>query len=478
MKIRLKHVITGIVFAFSPIVMGQGQGNPNEEIHKIRVYLQNLGLYFGYDLTQFCPPGSDCPSSGAGASAAGNGTSPQGITNTLIDKNIAYAAELNVYYTYLGALLGGNSSQNPNPIVPNNIASNNYLSRYATLNALAGQSYSKPTPYSTESAQTVSVTSLIDQRTYQSDPVSQAILNIIATPNSTFCTANRTQGFGKCPFLTRESVIEGVIGPIPETNKVFTVEANAPLIPQLNPNTLLMPLLYTTNTGSNANNVSAGASDPNPGSSNATPSNTNTGLIANTQAQQAENFIRYATSSVTPLSLLDWGTYDSLLSTALNYNGRTPADQQAQAKAKLTTYLTKLRSYAAQSSVAVSNLYYILSKRMPQSPTNEANNQSSQALSEYIMASWRLFTPGTGDGNNSTQKQWLEQINQASSATVQKEIAILLAEMNYQLYLMRQQQERLLLTNSMLLLQSTMQNSPDNTTVAASQDESQGKSTQ
>lgn len=39
-------------------------------------------------------------------------------------------------------------------------------------------------------------------------------------------------------------------------------------------------------------------------------------------------------------------------------------------------------------------------------------------------------------------------------ATVQKEIAVLLAEINYQMYLDRQIQERILLTNSIMLLQN------------------------
>lgn len=43
-------------------------------------------------------------------------------------------------------------------------------------------------------------------------------------------------------------------------------------------------------------------------------------------------------------------------------------------------------------------------------------------------------------------------INTASPATVEKEMALLLAEINYQLYQMRQQQEKIILTNSIFLL--------------------------
>ena len=78
------------------------------------------------------------------------------------------------------------------------------------------------------------------------------------------------------------------------------------------------------------------------------------------------------------------------------------------------------------------------------------------------MATWRLFSPSEGSN------QWLNQINTASTTTIQKEMAILLAEINYQLYLTRQQQERLLLTNTMLLIQSTKGNAPQSSDLSPS----------
>ena len=69
---------------------------------------------------------------------------------------------------------------------------------------------------------------------------------------------------------------------------------------------------------------------------------------------------------------------------------------------------------------------------------------------------WRL-----ANGGDSTTEQWVQKINTASSATVQKEIAILLSEINYQLYLDRQIQERMLLTNSVSLLQATKASQPN-----------------
>ena len=119
-----------------------------------------------------------------------------------------------------------------------------------------------------------------------------------------------------------------------------------------------------------------------------------------------------------------------------------------------------MRVYAAQSSVAISNLYGVLSKRMPQtvpSADGKSNTTSSEALSEFQTATWRLYNPSEKNSDN----QWVNLINQSSAATVEKEMAILLSEINYQLYLNRQMEEKNLLTNSVLLVQSLMSNKPN-----------------
>ena len=135
-----------------------------------------------------------------------------------------------------------------------------------------------------------------------------------------------------------------------------------------------------------------------------------------------------------------------------------------QAQATLDAYLTSLRVYAAQSSVGISNLYYMLSKRLPQNESVSENPLlTSQALSEFTMATWRLYNPADTDPS---KKQWLDKINDASSATLQKEMVTLLAEINYQLYLNRQQEERLLLTNTMLLLQNARASQPTASSLA------------
>ncbi|WP_131783149.1 type IVB secretion system protein IcmX [Legionella gresilensis] len=478
---KLKYLVSSMLLALSStVIASQGtpanvspapNNNTDDEVSKIATYLQNLGQYFGYDLTQYCQSGGPCSNNSStgnsnnAANTSGTGTTStaQTFSNTLVDQNTAYSAQLNLYHTVLGAVVGGgtgnnelpSAAQNANPIVPTTLTSNSNLSGFSIINTLSGQTYSNP-PYSNPSSQTASVSPLIDQRTYQPDPVSQAILNILATPNYTFCIESGSNLISqKCPYLYRENIIKNVVGPLPGTQKVFTAEVNAPLIPQLNINTLISPLLYSTTSNTNQTTSSSGFDDL-----------TNPVLTAKSQVQQAENFIRYATGAVLPVSLPDWNTYNNLLSQALNFSKTTPIDQQQEAYARLSTYLARLRSYAAQTSVGISNLYYIMSKRLPQSSPGQQGAQTSQALNEYIMASWRLYNPqAQGTSNNPGQQQWLTQINQASSASVQKEIAVLLAEINYQLYLMRQQQERLLLTNSMFLLQFSAQTQPDGSTL-------------
>ncbi|MDP1603078.1 MAG: type IVB secretion system protein IcmX [Legionella sp.] len=458
MQFKLNYVLQGILLAATTAVFAEEPVNntnssyfasqESEDLSNLTLYLQNLGKYFGYDLTQYCTTGGACGPGGGGSGASGGGGAQGGYSNALFNMNDTYAVQLNLFNSYLGALLGGGSSSTtPNPIVPSNTQT------YSLINTLAGQTFSTP-PYSSPSAQGVSVTDIIDQQTFQSDPVSQAVLNILATPDYTFCTTTNATGNitanTQCQILFREKIMAQVVGPLQQTKDVFTASYNQPLIPQLNSDTLISPLLYTTNA-SNANDTSSSPSG-----------NQNQGLPAQTQAQQAANFIRYVSSAVNPAMLPSYTTYNDLISLALNYSQQTSPADQAQAQITIINYLTKLRTYAAQTSVGVGNLYYILSRRLPQNPVSGTGNPSSAALNEFIMASWRLYNPGTQNGGAATNQQWLTQINEGSSASVQKEIAILLAEINYQLYLSRQMQERVLLTESIGLLQRTQATQPNN----------------
>jgi len=164
---------------------------------------------------------------------------------------------------------------------------------------------------------------------------------------------------------------------------------------------------------------------------------------------------------VTPISLPKIKSYDSLYNTAVPVGQKPnapPSLDQLKAQGVLSSYFANLRVFAAQSSVGMGNLYFILSKRLPQNQSGDANAiLTSQAMSEFNMATWRLFN---SEDLSSPNKQWINKLNTASSATVQKEIAVLLAEINYQMYLNRQLQERNLLTNTIMLMQNTRLSEP------------------
>ena len=232
---------------------------------------------------------------------------------------------------------------------------------------------------------------------------------------------------------------------------------NTALVPQLSSDSLLGPLMFDNSSSSSGGNNNSGAT---------------AGLTAGNQIQQAANFIRYATGAVAPLALPKRAEYSALFLQAIADPAKDKSVTQAmkiQAQNTIVNYLANLRIYTAQMSVGISNLYYILSQRMPQKSllgtgAGGGDTQTSQALSEFTMATWRLQPP-TPSESGKNDPIWFNQINQASSATVQKEIAILLAEINYQLYLNRVQQERLLLTNSMMLIHAGRTDAQQNLTL-------------
>lgn len=407
-------------------------------------YLLNLGGYIGYNLTQ--QPPSNLTS-----------TLLTSTSNQLFGPSSGSSnAPIPFFTQALDVLLG---SIPVNAVFSQFVPSTNTI--YSQLNPLANTTFPSYSSVSSQQTSTVTVNPALDQTPFQQDPVSQAILNTLGTPNASYCmsydgstwtgggsnTPTSTSTYPKCQYLNQYQVMTNVIGPLPTTYQFFTGEYNQRFLSQLNGNTLIAPLLYST-TGSNGSSTS---------SSPQSDVNTGDGLQAQSQVQQAANFIRYATGEVAPGTLPVLKDYDTLYTQAVNATQNINVTTQMQAQATLSSYFAKLRSYAAQSSVGYSNLYYIMSKRLPQSTTvgSDPSSLTSQALNEFTMATWRLYTPGGTSNTN-----WLNQINQASSASVQKEMVTLLAEINYQLYLTRQQQERLLLTNTMLLLLSSRSAQP------------------
>lgn len=471
-----------------------------QELDNISIYLQNLGMYYGYDLTNFCPStNGNCPGSSSGGSSGSGpvvGSTP--FNNELTNATSTFGAEVDLITSFLGSILlptapsnaaaagatAAATQANPQlvpsatafPVSPYAAIIDTYQNQsFATVQTLA---YPGPNPGS------FSVSPLIDQVPYQADPVNQSILNILSTPDVSYCinsttgaptlpcntgatvgadgTLQNNPNLGGGPVLSQVQIMLNTIGAFPPVGSSTSASnanvgsvypatgfyvlpsQNASLLTQLNSDSLLGPLIFD-NTGTTSNN---GGSTP--------PASGNQGLSATNQIEQAANYIRYASGAVAPLTQPNSSQYGTLYAQAVNAAGNvTPADQLS-AQSIIASYLTNLRVYAAQTSVGISNLYSILSKRMPQNSLVGTNQKTSPALSEYLMATWRLQPPAS-----STTQTWTAQINTASSATVEKEIAILLAEINYQLYLGRVQQERSLLTETTMLLQASKNVQPD-----------------
>src|SRR3990167_3525787 len=72
-----------------------------QDLDNITIYLQNLGMYFGYDLTNYCPTSNgNCPGSSSGNSpTAGTGN----FTNELTNTTSTFASEIDLLTSFLGS---------------------------------------------------------------------------------------------------------------------------------------------------------------------------------------------------------------------------------------------------------------------------------------------------------------------------------------------------------------------------------------
>lgn len=329
-------------------------------------------------------------------------------------------------------------------------------SPYKDFNAYSNGTFTAAKYGTKQNSGSVSTSSLMDQSlvpasdddtkgVYLGDPVSQSIFNILGTPNYSSCYKNNKNLLYGCKLLYDNLVMSNVIGAVPAPDKLYSYEFNQAVISQLNSNSLIAPLLLTT-------------------SEEGTEESEKPPLKATNQAQIAQNFIRYVTYATMPPVLPDERYDNEFLKATKKISDKNGADQEKQMKAQaaISKYLLSLRTYAAQTSVATGNLIFILSKRLPTTNSNNKSTVTSQALNEYTMASWRLFTASKSkeDPETTPNQQWINNLGKASPATVQVEIAQLLAEMNYQLYLNRQIQERILMTNNVILSQINMARIP------------------
>ena len=406
-------------------------GANSQDLSSIQKDLVSLGGYLGYILTN----------------------SPSNVSDTLLDYSSSTSNNEIYEQTAMVAFFGAMPVNTIESILTYFVPPS--ASNSSSLNNLANTTYAQ---YSSPSYNYPSAVYNIDApaasaSTYTDDPTSQAVLNILTTNDYSVCNAlastnsssTSTYPISTSTCMSQSLAMQTILnsnsnqsGIFPGVGTFGSYSYVQPFLGQLNANVVIAPLMYT-------NNSSSSSSTENENNSSSTSNN---GLPSSSQEDQASDFIRYAIG--VPQGLSSYSNYMSIFNAAFPSNqGQVSQNQSSSAAAAqeaLASYLVNLRTYAARSSVPISNLYSILSSRIPQkSPIN--NTETSQALSEFQMATWRIFNL-----QNSQNNQWVDQINNASAATVEKEIAILLSEINYQLYLSRKIAERQLMTESITLL--------------------------
>lgn len=212
---------------------------------------------------------------------------------------------------------------------------------------------------------------------------------------------------------------------------------NNAVLPSITASSLLNPLTYEDDASNDQYSL---------------PLDEKLGLYGRTELSAADNFIRYLSGDMLPSGISTSDEYQQYYNIA---TGSTCYQYRLDAAMKIKAYRLMLRNYAAQSSVATDNLYYLMQKRRPIQGSGNSVTKTSQMEQEYKMATYRLFNPDS----TSTQKttEWQDRLATASSAAVQRQMATLLAEINYQLFLNRKEQERILLTLSAMHLSNTNQ---------------------
>lgn len=433
----------------------------SELLKQIMANIQAMGNFMGYDLTSKSIP---APSQQA-LSAIGSYAVSFLMMYPTKQYN-PYAA----YTTLAISAAAASTSFNPSNPMFAPFGDNFIINQFADANNV----FTLP-PFNGDSSSsgTIGINLLVDQpsqtasstgttnKGYQPDPTSQAIQNLFTTPDISLCLAYSQ---GKVTSLTKncpenvksmQKLMINTTGSTPDVMSKF-VKEDSPLselfkgktgyfdqfYPLLNANNLLSPLIYSSS--SNAKGTSKNQNEDGP-------------IAAASQAQQAQNFIRFASGQLMPLGSPNAETLETL-----SQNMASGGTTQQEALYSWAQYVSNVTTYAAQASVVYSNLNTMMAKRMPMTLSSAGsgdNNQgtktaaASQALYEYQMATWRL-----NDSTKQTSPAWLDSVVKASPATVAKEQLALLAEINYQLYLNRQMQERQLLTSSMMLMQQMQVN--------------------
>lgn len=179
------------------------------------------------------------------------------------------------------------------------------------------------------------------------------------------------------------------------------------------------------------------------------------GLVQYTdeQAENAKKFISNVANLPTPVPLVNLTLLSKTNKNISNITLNTPTGQ---------AYISAVLNVAASYSVAIDNLNYLYNERIS-SPTKDLGTDirslpdamkqqaSPMAIDNWIATRRLKGTPSTG----ATWKSWHDKIESAGPATVDREIAYLLADMLNELHKSRVLNERLLTTLSISQMQNT-----------------------
>jgi intracellular multiplication protein IcmX len=440
--------------------ISKSMNNQESILSQIETDLTNLGAYFGYPIH--------------------SSPDPKNVHDDLYNLKETITSQYNLVQNLYASLA-------VSPVYATFIA--NPL--YTNINQLANQVFNSSSEINQQSAKTK-----INSKPYTPYPVAQSIQNILSITPDAYCyktrdkcdsptkndwnsnceyTFTQTQFYasalgldnannsylisrlpaGKCSVNTENNEYMNSLGELLRTDLGGLLypksnNNNQKLLSQLDSSVLTSPLLYDTQEDSNGTSGSTNTSD-------AYQAEFPFGLSSKNNSEAAENYVKYVTGNILPPEPVQKNEYEQIMK---NIYEASDISAQLNSFRELSKYMIGLRVYASRVSVAIQNIYEILGarKKVPNSGQDETQT-SSQALNEFKMATYRLYNPSVNANSQlaTTSDQpstWQQMINDASPARIQKETAILLAEINYQLYLMRKQQEKLLLTNSVMLLQA------------------------
>lgn len=325
-----------------------------------------------------------------------------------------------------------------------------YDTTYATTNNILNATAVSTTnnvwsTYTTPSTSTISVIPNVDMPTSTSSLTTypcntigcEIVYSLISTPDYTMCTPSYSTNY--YAYLPNSDNC-----PIPQYD--FSVASN---------------MLGVSATESN-NTVIYGTGFPAPGSFSTylqvQMPNMNADVLtaplaySSTQLNNVNNFIHNITGSLTMLLPLPYSEYQTAYNN-INTAQSDPALVNQSAEA-IFNYILSLKSFGSYLSIGLSDLEFIMGRRMPNALTG-----TSTAADESMMFTRRLFnnTPTQGTVPDNT---WVNDMNQASPIVLQREMVVLLAEINYQLYLQRMQDEKILLTLAAMQLGSTASMAP------------------